>query len=755
MHLFLIASEAPPTPGGIAAYVGNTAAMFRHSGHQLTIFTPGQRATVEQKDGCTWVTIVPRKDQPLAVTQAHPHSDNHPTFPYNVMGDWAALSYQLSETVIDYIRNHGQPDAIESEDYSGLAYFLLQQKLTGCPELQGVPIVLTLHSSQYMLYGVSGMPRYRLADYWVGRMEKFCTLAADGIIAPTHYIAQQAKDALGNTLDIEVIPLPATQSLLNPDHIPDVIPQRGDVVYFGRLEVRKGVVPLVAACQRLWDAGIEFRLTLIGNDTWYHHQGQSMKTYLRQKYGIYLSSGKLILEAAIAPPKLYQRLAKAWCIVVPSIWENFPNTVLESLLLGKVVLATGGVGHEEMLRIPPENIGLLFDWSMPQTFDDQLQDVLAMSVEALQQRGRKIRKAILSLTSPSQILNQRLQHLKCVIEQSTQNKRCEFPSLNYQPHGFIPRPKKSTSPTGISGLISICIFWDDNRKLITETLDSIYESDHNLIEVILLNRKNAKLGKLGILDAVQTQYPQLTVIDGHSQGIAVARNEMAAIASGEYLAFLNAGDLVSPTFYSRTVKIFENYANVGFVTAWLEILNQPQRAYITWNPEFPYLLGQNMIGSCVVVRKSTYLAVGEMQTDFAGSFEDQNFEEYNFWISLCEQGWVGVVVPEFHSCHQTSSATRLGSNTPEHLLCLYEKIAELHPELYQKYHLELHHLLNQNGMAWLWGSPSCTSLNNAINASARELITLLLKKANRVYQEKGLVPLLKRIQELIVQKILG
>ncbi|MHC5826868.1 MAG: glycosyltransferase, partial [Nostoc sp.] len=174
MKIFLIASECPPVAGGIATYVGNMAAMFSDAGHDITVFARSPQTGIEEKNKLKIIKIVPKDTYLLNSPKAHPRSKTHPAFPHNVMGYWGAISYQLAEEVINYIRTHGQPDIIESEDYSGIAYFLLQKKLLGCPELQGVPIVLNLHSPQYLLYPADKMPSYHLYDYWVGRMEKFC-----------------------------------------------------------------------------------------------------------------------------------------------------------------------------------------------------------------------------------------------------------------------------------------------------------------------------------------------------------------------------------------------------------------------------------------------------------------------------------------------------------------------------------------------------------------------------------------------------
>jgi glycosyltransferase involved in cell wall biosynthesis/GT2 family glycosyltransferase len=747
MKLFLIASECPPVPGGIATYVGNTAAMFADAGHDITVFARSQQQSIEQQGHCTWIKIAPKDVQLLAPTRSHPLSETHPAFPYNVMGYWGALSYQLAEAVIAHIRQHGKPDAIESEDFSGLSYFLIQQKLVGCPELEGVPIVLTLHSSQYMLYPASQMPSYRLSDYWVGRMEKFCTLAADGIIAPTQYIANQAIAALGTELDIEIIPLPAPKQLLDSNQLPKVQPRPGDIVYFGRLEVRKGILPLVEACSRLWDAGVKFSLTAIGGDTWYHLQGCHMTVYLQQKYERYIKSGQLVLAPPLAQAQLYDRLAQAWCIVIPSLWENFPNTCMESMLLGKLILAGAGVGHGEMLRTAKDNAGWIFDWQIPGDFEQQLQQILALSPEAILKAGQQAREVILAIANHSHVLAQRLEHLEKVIQRDC--KRTLFPSLNYLPHGHIPYPQILPNQSSILGRVSVCIPFYNHGQFIEAALESVFASDYFDMEIILLDDGSTDPHSLATLAKLQNRYPDLKLIHTPNQGVATARNHMAAIASGEYLAFLDSDDRVSSNFYRKAVKILDQYRNVGFVASWLKEFGSSQKVWIAWNPEFPYLLCHNMLGVCTVVRKSAYLAVGGMKSVLA-----ENLEDYECWLSLCEQGWAGVVIPEFHYFYRIRPTSRLGTSNRDQLFYLYEAIAQLHPDLYSKYGTEIYHLLNQNGASWLWDNPSRHTVSATTDLTGMEILTLAVNKLKRMRNDGGLALILRKCLLLLKSRLL-
>jgi glycosyltransferase involved in cell wall biosynthesis/GT2 family glycosyltransferase len=732
MKIFLIASECPPVAGGIATYVDNTASMFANSEHELTVFARSHQAGVEQKGNLKFIKIPPKDIHLVTPTKANPLSEKHPSFPYNVMGYWGALSYQLAEEVISYIRNNGKPDVIETEDYSGLGYFLIQNKLLGCPELQGVPIVLTLHSSQYMLYPASKMPSYQLSDYWVGRMEKFCTLAVDGIIAPTRYIAKEATDALGDDLDIEIIPLPGPKLLLNDSGFPTSNPTSGDIVYFGRLEVRKGIIPLLEGCSKLWDAGVDFKLTAIGGDTWYHIQGCYMKPYLTEKYSKYISEGRLVLKNPLKAVELYQRISQAWCVVIPSVWENFPNTCLESMLLGKVVLASTDGGHVEMLQTPDREGGFIFDWKVVDDFGIKLKHILSLSTSENLEIGEKARALISDISGYQNVLQKRISHFQKVIESSKYKQKIIFPSVNYPPHGKIAYPKLIPPVDSEKGIISVCIPFYNHAQYIRETLDSIYASDYPNLEVIILDDGSTDKESLKALAVVEKEYSNLKLIHVKNQGVAAARNKMAEIASGEYIAFLDSDDKVSPNFYTQAAKVLHQYENVGFVASWIKEFGDSQKVWVAWNTEFPYLLGHNTLCVGTVVRKAAYIASGGMKSILA-----ENLEDYECWLNMCERGWLGVVIPELHYFYRIRSGSRLSNSNREQLFYLYDLISALHPELYQVYGVELYNLLNQNGASWMWNNPSSNVTGGSTDMTGMEILSLVVNKVKRVYRDGG------------------
>ncbi len=735
MKIFLVASECPPVAGGIASYVGNTASMFVDAGHKITVFARSNESRVLKDGNLTFIEIQAKDLYKISANGVEERSEKHPSFPYNVMGFWSALSYQLADEVINYIQKNGKPDVIETEDYSGLGYFLIQRKLMGCPELQGVPIILTLHSSKYMLYPANKMPSYQLESYWVGRMEKFCTLAADGIVAPTHYIANQARAAIGSSLDIEIIPLPVPKQFLVNEKLPQSQPNVGDIVYFGRLEVRKGVIELVKACSELWEKGIKFTLTAIGGDTWYHSKGCDVKTYLKQKYSKYINSGNLVIHPPLKHPELHKRVAQAWCVVIPSLWENFPNTCLEAMLLEKVVLASDSGGHYEMLVSGDMQAGFIFSWSTKDDFSTKLQKVLNLSIVENLDVGKKARETILKISGHEQVLEKRRNHIQKVIDKANYPINILYPSVNYLPHGKICYPKFLPSTDSEKGIISVCIPFYNHGKYIEETIDSVFLSNYPNLEIIILNDGSTETQSIEVLDKIQDKYQEnrnFKIINQENQGVASARNKMAEIAKGEYLAFLDSDDKISPTFYSEAVKILNKYENVGFVASWIKEFGDSQGVWVAWNTEFPYLLCHNTLTVGTVVRKQAYLSSGGMNI-----LLDENLEDYECWINMSKQGWLGVVIPQIHYFYRIHATSRLRDSNRDQLLYLYEVIASQHPELYGEYATEIFNLLNQNGASWLWSNPSKNSILMSYDMTGMEILSLLVNKIKRVYSDGG------------------
>ncbi len=688
MHIAFLTSEFPPDFGGIATYIGHVVRMLTRGGHRVSVFAPGPSGADEVTgDGARVIRVVPHRRTAV------------PSL-FRTLSHWPALSYQFADAVIDHFRsNSDAPDVIEVQEYGALGYYLLQRRLVDDTSgMRDTPILAHLHSPQSENLRVNQCPRYRFPDYWVGQMEKFCVNAADALLSPSHFL-KEALVARGFTdQPIDVIPYPGCDPLVQQAEMGP--PQGGDIAYFGRLEVRKGVLALAKACERLWSDGLDFRLTLIGGDTVYAPKRSTVRTFLRRQYRRFVESGHLTLSGPLQHEALIARLRSAWAVVVPSLHENYPYTCIEAMSAGRVVVASVSGGQAEMIGSNGQ-AGWLFDWTEPGSFERAMRSALGMTPEENRAMGDRGRQRIVALTSYDDVLPKRIEHYEKTIERAQEKRRSRlFPSVNWdlRPAREKPRPAQREIPN----LLSVVIPYYNLGKYIDETLDGVLASSYRPLEVIIIDDGSDEPASRAALDRIRGRSPEcVKVIRTDNRGLASARNTGADAARGEFLAFLDADDQVHPSFYERAVRVLQSFDNVGFVYSWVQYFGANNEWWPTWNTEFPYLLAHNMLVPIVVLRRDLFLSHARNRAAM-----EYNYEDWDAWVRLASAGYLGVSVPYRlvnYRVRRSSMYRRLGV---EQSLYLHDLIAEGSPEVYRRYAVELFNLMNANGPHYLWVHPA-------------------------------------------------
>ena len=118
-----------------------------------------------------------------------------------------------------------------------------------------------------------------------------------------------------------------------------------EVLYYGRLEHRKGVHHLVNVAVRMVSQGQCVRFRFIGGDTQTGPFGRSMREYLSSKVGG-VWEDLIVFEEARPREELGQAIQDAAVCCFPSLWENFLNVCLEAMSLGSVVVGSSFGGDE-------------------------------------------------------------------------------------------------------------------------------------------------------------------------------------------------------------------------------------------------------------------------------------------------------------------------------------------------------------------------------------------------------------------------
>lgn len=116
-----------------------------------------------------------------------------------------------------------------------------------------------------------------------------------------------------------------------------------EFLFLGRLQERKRPEVLVDAAAILRDRGLRFSVAFVGPD-----EGRRMSVEARiAHHGL---AGNVHLEPPLTHAKVLERIRQANLLVLPSVNEPFPMTLLEAMSVGTAVVCTTSCGLAPLIR---------------------------------------------------------------------------------------------------------------------------------------------------------------------------------------------------------------------------------------------------------------------------------------------------------------------------------------------------------------------------------------------------------------------
>lgn len=713
MNYWLLTTEYPPFHGGgISTYCHFTARMLSEAGYTVTVFVQDDSIGDYVESSTGGVRLV--------------RWNSNRNKLHGSLGYAARLSYGFAEMVRLFIEKGERPDVIEAQDYLGIAYYLTQFKHLGYSFLQDIPILITLHSPAFVYLEYNRVPTYRFPDFWTGEMEKQAIKAADLLVSPTHFLVEE----IGRFMDISD---KRVTVLANPYATKEESGvarfTRNKIVYYGKLSPQKGSFELLEYFKELWDGGFPHALHIIGGtDIVYHPEMQTMGQLVEQRYVRYIREGLLQLHGKISPDEIRGRLQDAHVILVPSIVDNLPYVVMETMSLGKVVLASVQGGQREMIE---EGVsGFVFDHTKPGSFADKLTQVLELTDDDVLRIGAAACQRVKSHYSFSTIAPQKMK----IFEEVSGLPDDHFPFL-YQEDC----PAEATSYDE-GDLLSIVIPYYNMGAYIEECVQSVRASTYTNWEVLIVNDGSTDPVSLQKLEQL-AKWERVRVLHQPNKGLAITRNEGAAAAQGKFLAFLDADDRVAAFYYEKAIRALVKNKNVYFAGAWTRYFENSDRLWATFTPQPPYLLIHNPVNSSgLVYKRSAFLAGGTNDRRV-----DYGLEDYESVISMLHRGFNGVVLPEELFFYRVRSGSMIRSITREKLLYSNKYIAEKHADYYTKFAVQTVNLLNANGPGYFFDNPTVAVRVSSTTIRESEL---LLKMKSFVKGNQLLKKIVLRIKKI-------
>jgi glycosyltransferase involved in cell wall biosynthesis len=200
-------------------------------------------------------------------------------------------------------------------------------------------------------------------------MEKITIHNADLVLSPSKNLADIVSEKMGNKREnIRIVPNPIDTEIFSPKsplppfnkgggargtHPVDGSQWMGrgitKVLFVGRLDRIKGAHIFVSAIPLILKEVLDTSFILIGRDTNTAPNNSSMKSYMENLLPPAIKD-RVIFLGNVERNGLVNHYRESDICVVPSFYENFPNSVLEAMSCGKAVIASNTGGIPEVIE---------------------------------------------------------------------------------------------------------------------------------------------------------------------------------------------------------------------------------------------------------------------------------------------------------------------------------------------------------------------------------------------------------------------
>ena len=329
-------------------------------------------------------------------------------------------------------------------------------------------------------------------------------------------------------------------------------------------------------------------------------------------------------------------------VVIPSLWECWPNTAREALMNNRPVLATPVGGLCEMVEPGQERLA----HSRSLRRGDRQRDRRARRPAGRGAASDRVRRSAGDLR-----------------EAGGRRRRWSRATAPW------PSPPRRSAPRGGDApLVSIVIPYFRLDRYLRETLASAAAQVHPATEIVIVND-----GSLREEDRIVYELAEefeARVITQVNSGLGAARNFGIAQSRGRYVLPLDADDVIAPEFVARCVHALERNAELAYVTSWVEYMDPSGRpasdedgGYYPFGNWSELIERNNVGGTCVaLIRRSLF------DQGFAYSTDLTSYEDWLLYLELHHAGHHGGVIPERliryrvrdESMMRTVGAPRLG-----------------------------------------------------------------------------------------------
>ena len=177
-------------------------------------------------------------------------------------------------------------------------------------------------------------------------LEMMALKKMDGVFGPSKITANIVSQKIQKP--VKVIESPVFQkNTYNIQVYNDSLKDKKYLLFFGSLSLLKGIKEIGDIIYKVLSEFPDIFFVFVGKDRG-DLLGKPMMDYIWRKAAE--KRGRCLFLGSMEQEFLQPIIAKSTAVVLPSRMDNFPNTCIEAMLLGKIVIGTDGASYEQLIE---------------------------------------------------------------------------------------------------------------------------------------------------------------------------------------------------------------------------------------------------------------------------------------------------------------------------------------------------------------------------------------------------------------------
>ncbi|EPJ5820610.1 glycosyltransferase [Pluralibacter gergoviae] len=527
-----------------------------------------------------------------------------------------------SYSIFLWLQENNVYDTIISCEWQADLYYSLLSKKNGT-DFHNTKFIINTHSSTLWADEGNYQLPYDQNHLELYYMEKMVVEMADMVVSPSQYLIDWmlGKDwklpALRSVI-LNCEPFSGFGKYIHSDISEKdaaILTSKVELVFFGRLETRKGLDIFLRALKKLSKNDKEYisKITFLGKNV---NLGKTdSSTHITSNCKDLGLPVNIISDYDRTKANEYIK-RKNILVIIPSLVENSPYTVYECLINDVNFLAS--------------NIG-----GIPELISQEYHKETLFSPSPVDLYG----KICLRLKNPD---------IKPGLIESQESICTKWIKAIEQ---SIIQPDKIIDDTD-KPLVSICITHFDRHELLQQAISSINSQTYKNIEVILVDDGSTQDESHRYLDLLESDFESKNwkIIRSSNNYLGAARNLAARHSSGEYIMFMDDDNVAKPfeveTFVTAALNsgadILTTPSDLIFGKEFPSPFRKMTHCWLPLGPDLNVAAFSNCFGDAnSFIRKTVFDELEGFTEDYGLGHED-----WEFFSKACLRGYKLQLVPQ-------------------------------------------------------------------------------------------------------------